>query len=111
MVRGNILNNMNLEELITENKLILVPVLIILGFIIKKIQKIPDKFIPLIESLIREYRGLIDYCAIANKISPLYKNFGRNNFDDLCKHLLDLCNKEQILIDLGIPFKETEMPG
>lgn len=67
-----------------------------------------DKFIPLIESLIREYRGLIDYCAIANKISPLYKNFGRNNFDDLCKHLLDLCNKEQILIDLGIPFKETE---
>mgnify|MGYP002728963395 CR=1 FL=1 len=48
MVRGNILNNMDLEELITENKLILVPVLIILGFIIKKIQKIPDKFIPLI---------------------------------------------------------------
>ena len=38
----------------------------------------------------------------------MYKNFGRNNFDDLCKHLLDLCNKEQILIDLGIPFKETE---
>ena len=67
-----------------------------------------DEFIPLIESLIREYRELIDYCAIANKISPLYKNFGRNNFDDLCKYLLDLRNKEQILIDLGIPFKETE---
>lgn len=67
-----------------------------------------DEFIPLIESLIREYRGLIDYCVVTNKIAPLYKNFGRNNFDDLCKHLLDLRNKEQILIDLGIPFKETE---
>lgn len=67
-----------------------------------------DEFMPLIESLIREYRGLIDYCAVSNKISPLYKNFGRNNFDDLCKYLLDLSNKEEILIDLGIPFKGTE---
>ncbi len=39
---------MNIEELIIENKLILIPVLIVLGFIIKKIQAIPDKFIPLI---------------------------------------------------------------
>lgn len=39
---------MNIEELIIENKLILIPVLIVLGFIIKKIQTIPDKFIPLI---------------------------------------------------------------
>lgn len=39
---------MNIEELIIENKLILIPVLIVMGFIIKKIQAIPDKFIPLI---------------------------------------------------------------
>lgn len=39
---------MNIEELIIENKLILIPVLIVLGIIIKRIQAIPDKFIPLI---------------------------------------------------------------
>lgn len=32
----------------TENALILIPVLVIIGQIIKNIEKIPDKFIPLI---------------------------------------------------------------
>ena len=38
---------MNINELIIENKLILVPVLIILGYIAKKVEILPDKFFPL----------------------------------------------------------------
>ena len=39
---------MNILTYITENALILIPVLLIIGQIIKSIQKIPDKWIPLI---------------------------------------------------------------
>lgn len=39
---------MEVFSYITENALILIPVLIILGQIIKGIEKIPDKWIPLI---------------------------------------------------------------
>lgn len=39
---------MNIIEYITENALVLIPVLLILGQIVKGIEKIPDKFIPLI---------------------------------------------------------------
>ena len=39
---------MNILTYITENALVLVPVLIIIGQIIKNIQLIPDKYIPLI---------------------------------------------------------------
>ena len=39
---------MELLEYIKENALILIPVLLIIGQIIKSIQKIPDKWIPLI---------------------------------------------------------------
>lgn len=37
-----------MAEYITENAIILIPVLNIIGIIIKKTEKIPDKFIPLI---------------------------------------------------------------
>lgn len=39
---------MNIENIIIQNKLIIVPALIILGYVIKKLKKIPDKYIPLI---------------------------------------------------------------
>lgn len=39
---------MDILTYITENALILIPVLLILGQIIKNIEKIPDKWIPLI---------------------------------------------------------------
>lgn len=39
---------MDILTYITENALILIPVLLIIGQIIKSIQKIPDKWIPLI---------------------------------------------------------------
>lgn len=39
---------MNIIEYITENALILIPVLIIIGLILKKLEFIPDKYIPLI---------------------------------------------------------------
>lgn len=39
---------MDILTYITENALILIPVLLIIGQIIKNIQKIPDKWIPLI---------------------------------------------------------------
>ena len=39
---------MNIENIIIQNKLIIVPDLIILGYVIKKLKKIPDKYIPLI---------------------------------------------------------------
>lgn len=39
---------MEILTYITENALILIPVLIIIGQIIKNIEKIPDKWIPLI---------------------------------------------------------------
>ena len=39
---------MDILTYITENALILIPVLIIIGQIIKNIEKIPDKWIPLI---------------------------------------------------------------
>ena len=39
---------MEILKYITENALILIPVLLIIGQIIKSIEKIPDKYIPLI---------------------------------------------------------------
>ncbi len=39
---------MEILNYITENALILIPVLLIIGHIIKNIQKIPDKWIPVI---------------------------------------------------------------
>lgn len=39
---------MDIIKYVTENALILIPVLMIIGTIIKNIQFIPDKFIPLI---------------------------------------------------------------
>ena len=39
---------MDILKYITENALILIPVLLILGQIVKNIQVVPDKFIPLI---------------------------------------------------------------
>ena len=39
---------MDIIKYITENALILIPVLMIIGTIIKNVQFIPDKFIPLI---------------------------------------------------------------
>lgn len=39
---------MSILEFILENRIILIPALIILGWIVKEIRVIPDKFIPLI---------------------------------------------------------------
>lgn len=39
---------MEILTYITENAIILIPVLVIIGLILKKLQFIPDKFIPLI---------------------------------------------------------------
>lgn len=39
---------MEILTYITENALILIPVLVIIGLILKKLEFIPDKFIPLI---------------------------------------------------------------
>ena len=39
---------MEILTYITENALVLIPVLVIIGLILKKLQFIPDKFIPLI---------------------------------------------------------------
>lgn len=47
-------------EYITENAILLIPVLNIIGMIIKKTEKIPDKFIPLILLLF----GIIGAVAI-----------------------------------------------
>ncbi len=52
-----------------------------------------DKFITLINPLLDNYRELIDYCAITNKVSPIYKNLGRENFDNYCKSLSTLFNE------------------
>ena len=49
-----------------------------------------NKFIPLIEPLLDAYRELIDYCAVTNEISPLYKTLGKENFDNYCKSLNDI---------------------
>ena len=62
---------------------------VLLGLIIK--------FIPLIEPLLDTYRELIDYCAIANKISPLYKTLGKENFDNYCKSLNDIYNEMEYM--------------
>ena len=56
-----------------------------------------NKFIPLIEPLLDTYRELIDYCAIANKISPLYKTLGKENFDNYCKSLNDIYNEMEYM--------------
>ena len=47
---------------------------------------------------------MIDYCAITNRISPLYKNLGRDNFDTYCK-LLDNIFKQYKLI---LKFKNED---
>lgn len=63
-----------------------------------------EVFIPLIKPLLDTYRQLIDYCAITNRISPLYKNLGRDNFDTYCK-LLDNIFKQYKLI---LKFKNED---
>ncbi len=46
-----------------------------------------DYFLPLISPLLEDYQYLFDYSALSNKLSLLYKNFGRENFIDYCKYL------------------------
>lgn len=56
-----------------------------------------NKFIPLIEPLLDAYRELIDYCAVTNEISPLYKTLGKENFDNYCKSLNDIYNEMEYM--------------
>ena len=57
-----------------------------------------DEFIYLIEPLLDKYRELIDYCAINNRLSPLYKTLGRDKFDECCNSLSKLFSVS-ILVD------------
>ena len=69
-----------------------------------------DQFIPLIKPLLDDYRELIDYCAITNKISPIYKNLGRDNFDTYCELLNTLYNEITFLLDFLEEDEEIEIP-
>ena len=57
-----------------------------------------DEFFYLIEPLLDKYRELIDYCAINNRLSPLYKTLGRDKFDECCNSLSKLFSVS-ILVD------------
>ena len=49
-----------------------------------------DFFLPLLKSFIERHRDMLDYSAINNRISYIYKTLGRDNFDSYCTFLTDL---------------------
>lgn len=47
-------------------------------------------FVPLIDYLLQDYEDLFNYCSLYNKVSPLYKIFGKDNFVNFSKDVSDL---------------------
>lgn len=47
-------------------------------------------FVPLIDYLLQDYEDLFNYCSLYNKVSPLYKVFGKDNFVNFSKDVSDL---------------------
>ena len=65
-----------------------------------------DYFIPYIRSLLDDYQYLFDYCGLANRMSPLYKTFKRENFIALCNHLTTLY---ETTVSSDIPLTEENL--
>ena len=42
------------------------------------------------EPLLQDYEGLFNYCSLYNRVSPLYKVFGKDNFVNFSKDVSDL---------------------
>ena len=47
-------------------------------------------FVPLIDYLLQDYEDLFNYCSLYNRVSPLYKVFGKDNFVNFSKDVSDL---------------------
>lgn len=47
-------------------------------------------FVPLMDYLLQDYEDLFNYCSLYNKVSPLYKVFGKDNFVNFSKDVSDL---------------------
>ena len=47
-------------------------------------------FVPLIDYLLQDYEDLFNYCSLYNKVSPLYKVFGRDNFNNFSMNVSNL---------------------
>ena len=47
-------------------------------------------FVSLVEPLLQDYEDLFNYCSLYNKVSPLYKVFGKDNFVNFSKDVSDL---------------------
>ena len=47
-------------------------------------------FVPLIDYLLQDYEDLFNYCSLYNKVSPLYKVFGKDHFVNFSKDVSDL---------------------
>ena len=47
-------------------------------------------FVPLVEPLLKGYEDLFNYCSLYNKVSPLYKVFGRDNFNNFSMNVSNL---------------------
>ena len=47
-------------------------------------------FVPLMDYLLQDYEDLFNYCSLYNKVSPLYKVFGRDNFNNFSMNVSNL---------------------
>ena len=47
-------------------------------------------FVPLMDYLLQDYEDLFNYCSLYNKVSPLYKVFGKDHFVNFSKDVSDL---------------------
>ena len=47
-------------------------------------------FVSLVEPLLQDYEDLFNYCSLYNRVSPLYKVFGKDNFVNFSKDVSDL---------------------
>lgn len=91
-------NNYFLNELKTESKAIGIHNNLKKdGVLIFDTKKNKDKtevlytpFLPLIEYLSKDYKELFDYCSLHNKVLPLYKAFGEENFINYSKSVNEL---------------------
>lgn len=49
-------------------------------------------FVPLVEPLLKGYEDLFNYCSLYNKVSPLYKVFGKNNLTNFSMDINKIYN-------------------
>ena len=59
-----------------------------------------EPFIPLMTCLMKDYEEIFNYCSLYNKVSPLYRVFGRDNFKSYSKDVSMLFEQVKMLDEM-----------